>query len=811
MDKDDNSKRREPGDDLENGPVWPRRPEQPLPPSVRPRLDPPRESTDARSGYRAAPLPRREPSLPPAPDDPKETRALPLIEPSRFDRGNQPRPTPVRVPPPPQPNRTPGPAQQPPRQAQPQPQPRPVAAPEQEAARKPGGGWQYERDEEDYGGRASGYAPNTPEAYAPSSARSKRSKDIAGGYVAPTPGNSRNYLSVNVEEGHRRNPVSWLMWLVLCLVAVAVVGILAITLAWQGQYSGKVYAGVSVLGVDLGGKTPDAAKKMLNEKVQSFVSQPITLTWRGKEWKPSAEQLGIKVDVNSSVDEAYGVGRGGDFLGNASQEVYAAQSGYVVPFVVQISEPTLQAYLAALGQNEIDQKLFEGDVRLNGSEVVAMAGKEGRSLRVYDALAAIRETVAKLEPGGKIDLPVDVVQPTVSAEEVQPIQGLLAIRVSAPITATLPGVGGKPLTLDRDALVRFTTIERNPDRNASKHIELGWKDYELKILADKWAKDASRPAQNARFAWNNGAVSVLSESADGYETDANTIVKAIKEHADVSDKREFELPGKVITPTVSSKDMGALGIKEQMGSGTSTFKGSSAERATNIRVAANLINGAVVPPGATFSFLQTIGGIDERHGFVEGYVIAAERTQRGVGGGVCQVSTTVFRAAFWSGLQVTERNQHSYRVGWYEANGEPVGFDAAVFDPGVDLKFVNDTQSYILLAANVSPDTLTVSFYGTKRPGEVKLEGPVVSNRVSAPPDVYQVDTRLPAGTKKQVETAHGGLDTLITRRMVAPGQPDKIDKFHSSYKAWPNWYIVASASQIPGGVQAPPNPTPNP
>ena len=125
-------------------------------------------------------------------------------------------------------------------------------------------------------------------------------------------------------------------------------------------------------------------------------------------------------------------------------------------------------------------------------------------------------------------------------------------------------------------------------------------------------------------------------------------------------------------------------------------------------MAANLLNGAVVPPGATFSFLQTVGGIDEAHGFVEGYVIAAERTQRGVGGGVCQVSTTTFRAAFWSGVQITERNQHSYRVGWYEANGEPVGFDAAVFDPGVDLKFVNDTPGYILVEAKVSPDTLTV-------------------------------------------------------------------------------------------------------
>jgi vancomycin resistance protein YoaR len=505
-------------------------------------------------------------------------------------------------------------------------------------------------------------------------------------------------------------------------------------------------------------------------------------------------------------------------MGNVAQQWDATQAGYVVPLTVQVSEPVMRGYLESIAQGEIDQKLFDGDVRLNGTEVVALPGKEGRTLRVYDTIRAMRDGVAKAvreskgkPEQGKIELPVDVVQPSVAADEVHQIEGLLAVRVSGPITATAPVPGAKALTLDRDALVRFTTIERNPDRSAKRHIELGWNDRELKILGERWAQEASRPAQNARFAWNNGAVSVLSESAEGFEIGATEVISSVKEHAATSDKREYALPGKVLTPTVSSKDIGALGIKELMGTGTSTFKGSSQERATNIRVAAGLINGAVVPPGGTFSFLQTVGGIDEAHGFVEGYVIAAERTQRGVGGGVCQVSTTVFRAAFWSGVKITERNQHLYRVGWYEANGEPVGFDAAVFDPGVDLKFVNDSPGFVLVEAKVSPDTLTVSFYGTKPPGQVKLEGPAISNRVPAPPDVYQVDTRLPPGTKKQVETAHGGLDTVITRRIIVAGQPDKVDRFNSSYKAWPNWFIVASPSQVPGGAQPAPNLTPNP
>ena len=803
-------------DDIDNiQPQWPQRPGRPQPSAHKPHLEPPaerpargssapRRDTPSRytepMAYPSRPIGSPEPARS---NDPKETRVLPVVEPSRFDRNGQ-----ARIAPAPTPG-TQAPARPAPSQTAAKPRPREIqtassarsSAPMPPAAqpqvRKPGG-WQYEREEDydDY---------QEPQAYAPARATShgQNGKSLPRNL----PDHSRSYLSVSIEGGRKRR-FGWVLWLFGAVLAIALIGGMAVALAWQGQYAGKIYQGVTVMNTDLSSKTPEEAKKILRDKVESFVAQPVVLSWRGKEWRPSAEQLGVKVDVDTTVDEAFRVGRSADLFSNVGQQWMSVESGYNVPLTVQISEPALQTYLQGIASSEIDQKLFEGDIRLDGDKIDARPGAEGRTLRVYDAVSAIRDQVAKLEPG-KVDLPVDTVQPSVSAEEVQYIQGLLQVRISGPITATAPS---KIEVLNRDAIIRFTTIQRNPDRSASRHLELGWNDAQLKILADRWAQESNRPAQNARFAWNNGAVSVLSESTDGFETDSNTIMGGIKEAAGTSDSRQFAMPGKVITPTVSSKDIGALGIKEQIGQGLSTFKGSSPERATNIKVAANLLNGAVVPPGGTFSFLQTMGGIDESHGFVPGYVIAAERTQLGVGGGVCQVSTTTFRAAFWAGLKITERNQHSYRVSWYEANGEPVGFDAAVFDPGVDLKFVNDSPGYILIQATVSPDTLTVTVYGTKTPGEqVKLEGPVISNRQPAPPDVYQVDQSMPAGSKKQVETAHAGLNTLITRRIIIPGQPDKVDQFSSAYKPWPNWFIVSSASQVPGGTQAAPNPTPNP
>ena len=839
--------------DIEYEPNWPQRPDRPRPEPTRPRLDPPERQDAVQQGGQTRPggsggfgdteiQPSKWTSHPtfytgqPEPrhtaGDTMETQIIPAVGPSRFDNG--------RVLPPPQQAHV---AQS--RQTGPQSQAQP-SRPQAIRSQQPSGSMPSAAPRQGSSGRQPvppqrgrqygeyDLAPTTayipPDSYEGYDAYEPYDAHDTGGYTIPharqsvgqrrpvPPAQARGGkqprpplpgFALNQGEVKRKPKWRWIIWAFTGVLAIAAIIVVAVSLAWQGQYAGKIYPGVRVLDLDLSGKTQEEARKLLDDHVQAFVAQPLVLKWNGKEWRPSAEQVGLRVDAGSTVNEAFAVGRNADFFGNVEQQWQSSQTGYKVPLNVQLSEPALQEYLSTAVATETDQELFEGDVRLNGTEVVALPGKEGRRLDVYGTIVAAREHLAKLEAGAVIDLPVQVTQPAVNADEVEQVRNLLTVRVSSPITAT---AADKRFTLDPQALVRFTTIERNPDRTAPQHVTLGWNDHELKVLADRWATEAARSPQNAKFDWQNGAVSVVRESIEGLEVEPAGVITAIKEHADKLEGREFAMPGKVITPTVSSIDIGALGIKEEIASGTSTFKGSSPERATNIKVAADLLNGTVVPPGGTFSFLQTMGGIDETHGFVPGYVIAAERTQLGVGGGVCQVSTTMFRAAFWSGLDITERNQHSYRVGWYEANGEPVGFDAAVFDPGVDLKFVNTTPGYILIKAGTTADALVVTLYGTKLPGEVKLEGPAISDRVPAPADVYEVDPRLPKGTKKQVETARGGLSTVITRRIIVPGQPDKVDEFHSRYQAWPNWYVVASESQVPGGARRPEvAPTPAP
>jgi vancomycin resistance protein YoaR len=240
------------------------------------------------------------------------------------------------------------------------------------------------------------------------------------------------------------------------------------------------------------------------------------------------------------------------------------------------------------------------------------------------------------------------------------------------------------------------------------------------------------------------------------------------------------------------EDAPKFGIKELVAQGVSNFKGSAPGRILNIQTATAQFEGIVIPPGRTFSFDQNLGDVVEANGYDDAYVIFADRTILGPGGGVCQVSTTVFRAAFWGGYPIVERWAHAYRVGYYEP---PVGLDATVFSPVVDFKFKNDGDTYLLIQTQVDLKTTTLTFnlYGTKPNRTVEMEDPVVENVVPHGPAVYTDDPSLKKGVVKQVDTAHDGEDVTIYRRILVNGQLVKRDRFFSRYQPWVARYQVGT------------------
>jgi vancomycin resistance protein YoaR len=232
---------------------------------------------------------------------------------------------------------------------------------------------------------------------------------------------------------------------------------------------------------------------------------------------------------------------------------------------------------------------------------------------------------------------------------------------------------------------------------------------------------------------------------------------------------EIELPIIYIEPEINNSEVNNLGIKELLGSGVSTFSHSSTIRNYNVERGAQTINHILIPPGETFSFIESLGEVSLSTGFKKAYVILGGRTTLGVGGGICQVSTTLFRAIINSGLNLTARQSHAYRVSYYEEDSEP-GFDATVYIPKPDLKFVNDTDSHVLIQSTYDGITkkLAYDIYGTSDGREVKIENYRQWATAPPPPAKYVDDPSLPPGKIIQVEQRVPGLKTafdwIVTR-----------------------------------------------
>jgi hypothetical protein len=231
--------------------------------------------------------------------------------------------------------------------------------------------------------------------------------------------------------------------------------------------------------------------------------------------------------------------------------------------------------------------------------------------------------------------------------------------------------------------------------------------------------------------------------------------------------------------------------------GVSNFAYSPTNRVINIKLMAKKLNGIVVPDGAIFSFDQVMGDVGADAGWAEGLVIVGNETDPGLGGGICQVSTTAFRAAFWAGVPITERHDHAYPVPYYTQGGSPEGFDATVWSPDLDFKFQNDTGAPLTITTRVDVPTsqLYVDFYGKSVSRQVEMVGPFTSNRRPALADKYVADKTIAPGQVDQTDFTHDGFDVSLKRTITTPDGQVKTDSFPSHYVPWRNIFHVAPGS----------------
>lgn len=329
--------------------------------------------------------------------------------------------------------------------------------------------------------------------------------------------------------------------------------------------------------------------------------------------------------------------------------------------------------------------------------------------------------------------------------------------------------------------------------SAAYRYEEGKVDKLLKPIQER----VTVAPEEGLFNFADGQVVEVRPAINGHAIDTAKLKQQIKTHllaaAYTKTEQTVTLPIPVVTikPKVTVDNINDLGIKEVIGEGTSLFQHSIEGRAFNVNLAASRLNGILIPPSKTFSFTETIGDISSLSGYKQAYVIENGKTVLGDGGGVCQVSTTLFRAALNAGLPIVERNPHAYRVGYYEQDSGP-GIDAAIYSPSVDLKFKNDTDNYILVqsAADMTEQRLTFWLYGTKDDRQTIIGTPVIESESPAPEALYQDDPTLPKGQVKQVDFAAAGANVYFTRTVKKQGKVIQSDKFVSNYRPWQAIYL---------------------
>ena len=552
-----------------------------------------------------------------------------------------------------------------------------------------------------------------------------------------------------------------------------------------------IYPGVNAGWLDLSGSTVNEASALLEREYTYPQNGTILLKDGDKYWRVSPSQVGLFLNDELIAQTAFNHGRTGSPFTRFMAIFRAWYGGITFPVSMRFDERIANQYLKAIA-SQIDKPTVEASLRVDGTDVIVIPGQIGRTLDIAATMEMLKGSMPSLIDT-EINLVVNESAPmildvSVEAEVAEEI-------ISKPLILKLPDAKeGDPgwWKFEREELARMLVIERvNTPDGDTYQVELS--SQLLRSFLESVAPDFTIQPENARFIFNDDTLEleVLEPSITGHHLDVDASLQLIENRIADGDHRialdlEYTLPDATSESTAES-----LGITEVVSSYTSYFYGSSSSRKQNIATAASRFHGVLLPPGASFSMADVLGDVSLDTGYAEAWIIFGDRTIKGVGGGVCQVSTTLFRTAFFGGFPIIERYPHAYRVTYYEQtssggiNTNLAGLDATVYVPLVDFKFTNDTDHWLLMETYVGANSLTWKFYSTSDGRTVEWESSGLKNIQDPPDPLYTENPDLDKGEVKQVDWEVKGADVTVTRYVHRDGEIIDSDIIKTHYIPW--------------------------
>ncbi|MBN1537969.1 MAG: VanW family protein [Anaerolineales bacterium] len=570
-------------------------------------------------------------------------------------------------------------------------------------------------------------------------------------------------------------------------------------------YSGKIYPGVTVEGINLSGLEIAEASERLAESISYPANGKIAFRYDNKVWTTAPKDVGLFLDAEGSAALAYQYGRQEGLLRKPILQVRALFFGANIPAQFVFDEQSARYYLSNIAA-QIDTPAVEASLAVNGVEVNATPGQIGYALDISAAISDIYPSLQALKDGEVVlsvtEFPPDILDASAQAEKARQI-------LSASLVLQIPKMqegDPEPWVINREQLAQMLTIFKQNDGTSAQYQVVIETDALETTLAGI-APQVERQPEDARFVFNDETrqLDVIQASITGRSLNIPESIKQINEGL-ASGQHRIDLAVDISEPGIpDTMTAEELGITELVGRQISYFYGSSAERIQNIKTASARFHGILVAPHSTFSMVDTLGDVSLDTGYAEALIIFGNQTIKGVGGGVCQVSTTLFRTAFFAGYPIVERYPHAYRVSYYEyeASGSVdesmAGLDATVFAPVVDFKFTNDTPYWLLMETyvNAAARTLTWKFYSTSDGREVNWETSGLTNIVEPGDPVLKENPDLDKNEVEQVEWEVAGADVTVNRTVYKNGEVYFEDSYYTHYIPWQAVYEYGPGTNL--------------
>lgn len=598
------------------------------------------------------------------------------------------------------------------------------------------------------------------------------------------------------ENGLGRRLGYFLIPLIVGLALVVLVLGSAMAL-YRAAHNGRIYTGVTIQGVDVGNMTTAEAAAALRETSAYSSQGQLTLVdpRTGEEWTFTPAQLGIQVDGQATADAAFEVGRSGGPLQRLQDTFQSWYFGRSLSPIVVFDEAQLDRALAGIsGTIERPAVSAEWTTNSDGTPLYN-SGQVGRTIDRAWLREQLIQPISAFSDA-RIELLTHDIYPATydDPEKAARLQRTLAAPITFYFQEPLDDLDLTGVTLPEAELAKWLRVEQVTGQDGHVEHSIRVDENAARNWLAQFGTQIYRQPVNARYYFNDDTreLVLVSPHINGRELDVEATLARFVEQIN-TDNHAVPLVVKDITPLAHSGATAVeLGITELITETTTWFYGSSDERKHNIARAAANFYGIVVAPGEEFSFNRYLGSISESDGYEVGLIIIGGRTIEGVGGGVCQVSTTLYQTAFWAGFPIVERWEHGYMVNYYN-DGEGPGMDATVFTPLVDFRFINNTPYHLLIENyyNEENESLTFKFYSTSLGRRVEKDEPVFENIVAAPTeDIWEYDEKIPEGTAMQYDWAAEGARVIVARRVFnADGQLLDERNFVSNYIPWPNVY----------------------